>query len=277
MSWATFGFEATKNILEKQLNSGKLVQAYLFCGPEGIGKKTLALELAKKILKTENLSNHPDFQMLAEQGEISVERVRQFIGALNYKPFLAEKKVAIIDSAQNLNSQSGNALLKTLEEPSSSTILILVASSSRLLPTIVSRCQVFRLNSFSTAQLEKFAATQGLKTDQEILALSAGSIARLLGLSGKGAELAEEKQAIARFESLKNSSRAEKFLAISEFGSLEIEELTQLFKQWFFWQASELKKHPQSFFQLKALGEAINSLRGNKNKKLILQGLMQRI
>ena len=113
-SWTTFGFEAVKNILDKQMKAGKLAQAYLFCGPEGIGKKTLAVELAKKILQTENVSNHPDFQILSEEGEISVERVRQFIAGLSYKPFFAEKKVAIIDSAQNLNTQSGNALLKTL-------------------------------------------------------------------------------------------------------------------------------------------------------------------
>ena len=71
-----------------------------------------------------------------------MEPALEFISRLSLKPFIGKYKVAIINNAENLNQQSGNALLKTLEEASESTIIILVAGYGKLLTTIISRCQV---------------------------------------------------------------------------------------------------------------------------------------
>src|ERR1700722_14658809 len=98
-TWQTFGHENAKKILDLQLKSGKLAHAYLFAGPQGVGKKTLALELAGKILSSQNLPIHPDFAILDQTESISVERMQQFMEGLSFKPFLGAKKVAIINNA----------------------------------------------------------------------------------------------------------------------------------------------------------------------------------
>src|ERR1051326_2085116 len=151
-SWVSFGHKHVKNLLEKQLATKNLSHAYLFKGPSGVGKRTLALELAKQILAGENLSTHPDFQMLDASGEIVMEQALEFLERLHLKPFIGQKKVAVINHAQNLNTASSNALLKTLEEPSPSTIIILIAEGA-VLPTIISRCQVFNFNAFTEDDL----------------------------------------------------------------------------------------------------------------------------
>ena len=155
MEWQTFGHNEIKNLLNKQISSGIFPHAYLFTGPEAVGKKNLALEFAKVVLKADKLENHPDFQILDSEGEIKIEQILEFIGKIGYKPFLGEKKVAIINNAQNLNTQSSSALLKTLEEPSESSVIILIAGSGNILSTISSRCQVLNFSIFSKTGLDR--------------------------------------------------------------------------------------------------------------------------
>src|SRR6185295_6471933 len=111
MNWETFGHKQIKNILDRQISSGVMPHAYLFLGAQDLGKRTLALEFAKKVLNTEKLENHPDFQILDVQGEIVVEQALDFMSKMSFKAFFGTKKVAIINNAENLNVQSSNALL----------------------------------------------------------------------------------------------------------------------------------------------------------------------
>jgi DNA polymerase-3 subunit delta' len=273
-SWQTFGHDNVKNILSKQLAMEVFPHAYLFAGPEGVGKKTLALEFAQRILGAGHLKQHPDFKLLADsEGQIPVEEVRDFIGGLGYKPFAAKRKVAILDNAQNLNVQSSNALLKTLEEPSESTILILIASGKQLLPTIVSRCQVFNFNAFTAKQLESYAKAKKLKAGPDILALSFGSIGRLENLLKDKESEQKSAQVISRYRSLRGGRTADRLLAVSEFSELETKELESLLEDWYYWQAGNLREDPVGYKASAALGEALAQLKTNKNKKLILQGL----
>ena len=223
MDWQTFGHQAVKSILNKQIAIQKFPHAYLFAGPKGIGKKTLALEFAKKVLGAENLSNHPDFAVLDEPGEIVMETMLDFISRLSYKPFLAQKKIAVINNAQNLNLQSGNALLKTLEEPSPSTIIILLADSSRLLPTIVSRCQALNFHPFSKKQLADFAEKNHLQITEPIVDLSFGSPARLKKLSQDKEFLQNEEEAVKKYKSFGKMRLGEKLMSISGLADLEAE------------------------------------------------------
>jgi len=277
MKWQTFGHKRAKEILEKQLDSAVFPHAYLFTGPEGVGKKTLALEFARAVLKTDDLSKHPDFQILDAPGEITVDLALDFIGKLGFKPFFGAKKIAVINNAQNLNPQSGNALLKTLEEPSPSTIIILIAGSARLLPTIVSRCQVFNFNAFTREFLEDFAESEKLSLKPEMLELSFGSPAKLKMLAGDPDLFAAEKQVIARYQKIQNLTLGEKLAAINEFAEFEAPQLAQNFRSWMLWQWVQLKRQPESFGKVRALGEAFLGLQMNKNKKLILQTLFLKI
>lgn len=276
-NWQTFGHENVKSILNKQIGVNRFPHAYLFAGPGGVGKKTLALEFAKKVLGAENLSIHPDFAILDEPGEITIELILDFISRLSFKPFLAQKKIALINNAQNLNLQSGNALLKTLEEASPSTIIILIADSARLLPTIVSRCQVLNFSLFSINQLAEFAKQENLALSESLLNLSFGSPARLKKLSQDGEFLSNEGKTVEQYKNFQKMSLGEKLMSISGLAELEVEDLTKKLLTWLMWQIGRLADKPGDYVKVRALGDSLHSLKQNQNKKLILQALLLRI
>jgi len=277
MNWQTFGHSPVKSILNKQMAAGKFPHAYLFAGPSGVGKKTLALEFAKKVLGAENLSAHPDFAVLDEAGEITMEIILDFISRLAFKPFLAQKKIAVINNAQNLNPQSSNALLKTLEEASPSSIIILISDSARLLPTIVSRCQVLTFSRFGKNQLDEFAKHKNLRINDSICDLSFGSPARLEKLSQDGEFLKSEQETVAQYQNFQKMRLGEKLMSISGLAEMETEDLAKNFQTWISWQSGRLANNPSDFRKVQALGDSLRGLKQNKNKKLIIQGLLLRI
>ena len=277
MLWQTFGHTNIKNILNKQLGSGVFPHAYLFSGSSELGKKSLALELARKILNTEKLENHPDFQVLDADGEIVMEQVLDFIGKIGYKPFFGTKKVAIINNAQNLNIQSSNALLKTLEEPSPSSIIILISSSTGLLPTIVSRCQVLNFNLFSQAGLKQFDQEFNLQASPEMLEASFGRSGRLKKFAQDKDFFLKEKGVIEEYQKITSQPLGEKLSRLADLAELEEASLTQNLLSWLFWQTENLAHQPGDFFRVQALIDALSGLKNNQNKKLVLQSLMLKI
>ncbi len=276
LDWKTFGHVKIKHILRRQLEAGKFPHAYLFFGPDGLGKKYLALEFAGRILETNKLTAHPDFQELNVEGEILMEMVLDFISKLHCKPFVAKKRVAIINNAQNLNLQSSNALLKTLEEPAESIIIILIANRQPL-PTIVSRCQVLNFNLLSSDEIKMLAEILNLNVDRQVLDLCFGSSGRLVKLNQDPELLKHEQEMISEYQQLQNSRLAERLLAIVKFALIEVMELEKVFSIWLSWQLVQLRSNPSAFKQVQAIGEAISGLRMNKNKKLVLQGLFLKI
>ena len=276
MDWRAFGHNHIKNILDKQLESGRLAHAYLFLGPKGLGKKILAIEFARKILGTENLSTHPDFQILEGEEEIVMQKARDLIASLSLKPFIAKKKVAIIGNAENLNTQSGNSLLKTLEEPSGSTVIILV-SSKQLLPTIVSRCQVFAFDLFSQKQLEAFAKAEKILIDERLANLSFGLPSRLLKFSQDPQFLEQEKELVKSLADLEKMGLGDKLLQVTEYAALEFWELEKIFFTWLMWKVNNLNNDPIGFGAIRGLLDALIKIKQNQNKKLILQGLFLKI
>ncbi len=273
MDWKTYGHEAVVGILDKQLSTQNFSHAYLFSGPEGVGKKTLALEFTKNILQNDRLETHPDFKILDMEGEITIEAARQFMDSLAYKPFIAKKKIAIINNAHNLNTQSSNALLKTLEEPSASTIIILISSGRQLLPTIVSRCQVFNFNLFSTLQLQNFAKTSNVPASSATINLSFGSPSRLKSLTSEKSFFEAEQKSISELEAILKTSPVQRLVNLAKFGELETEDLEKVLRTWTHWHYQSLKNNPERFKTLDFLTKALEQLKTNKNKKLILQGL----
>ncbi|MCX6797419.1 MAG: hypothetical protein NTX98_03005 [Candidatus Doudnabacteria bacterium] len=249
---------------------------YLFLGPRGLGKKTLAVEFARKILGTENLSTHPDFQILEGEEEIVMQKARDLIASLSLKPFIAKKKVAIIGNAENLNTQSGNSLLKTLEEPSGSTVIILV-SSKQLLPTIASRCQVFAFDLFSQKQLEAFAKAEKILIDERLANLSFGLPSRLLKFSQDPRFLEQEKELVKSLADLEKMGLGDKLLQVTKYAALEFWELERVFFTWLMWKVNNLNNDPIGFGAIRGLLDALIKIKQNQNKKLILQGLFLKI
>lgn len=132
-----------------------LPHALLFCGPPGIGKRRVALALAQLVLSKHRSSGeqllragtHPDLHVVSpplDKQTISVEAIRELRKALQLKPYMSSRNVAIIHDCEQMTIQAANALLKTLEEPTDSSMLFLVSNADQRLPdTVVSRCQIF--------------------------------------------------------------------------------------------------------------------------------------
>jgi DNA polymerase-3 subunit delta' len=153
------GHEKQLELLRRALANARLHHAYLFVGPEGVGKRTVALSVAKAVHCGESRNdfcggcancarildgNHADvrlIQPLPGKKEIGIQQIRQMEKELNYRSFSGPRKIMIIDSAALLNVPAQNALLKTLEEPPQDSLLILIAPNGGvLLPTVRSRC-----------------------------------------------------------------------------------------------------------------------------------------
>jgi DNA polymerase-3 subunit delta' len=165
------GNERAAEILEKGYKSGKLSHAYLFTGPEHLGKKTLALNFCKILLQdgstalrdngaNEDIQNNLDLTIISpdeDEKQITIEKIRDLEKKLALYPHSAKYKIAIIEQAEKMNKSAANALLKTLEEPSKTAILILLASDSKnMLDTIKSRCQLIKFLPVKKSLLQEF-------------------------------------------------------------------------------------------------------------------------
>jgi DNA polymerase-3 subunit delta' len=135
----------------------------LLNGKSGIGKASFAKNFAFEILDAKN-ENHPDILIIEKEDgkkEISVEKIREISSFLNQTSAISKNKVIIIDSADELNRSSSNALLKILEEPRNNNFLILISHSiSKLLPTIRSRCQIIKINDLSFDDFSKIVKSE---------------------------------------------------------------------------------------------------------------------
>jgi DNA polymerase-3 subunit gamma/tau len=185
------GQEHITSTLKNAIVQKHLAQAFLFCGPRGVGKTTCARILAKTI-NCESLNesgeacgtcaschafqNQNSFNIheLDAASHNSVDDIRQLIDQVRVPPQYGKYKVYIIDEVHMLTSAAFNAFLKTLEEPPSYAIFILATTEKhKIIPTILSRCQIFDFNRIRnqdiSGQLEKVAAQEGIEFEPDAL------------------------------------------------------------------------------------------------------------
>jgi len=168
------GNDTVKIFLEKLIVGDRVPHLMLFSGPDGVGKKFCAELLAKewlqKITPTKLREGCVDIHILGCEGKIgmhSMQSIQEMIEKSSYKPYEAGGKVFIIDHAERMLPSSANALLKTIEEPSKNTLIILVTSKpEKLLTTIRSRSQLFRFGELNDA--EKKMRGQNQKEDENV-------------------------------------------------------------------------------------------------------------
>ena len=195
--WQGIGQERAVSLLKRSLESGKLSHAYLFVGPQHVGKMTLALNLAqalncydadKPCLECASCQkiaagSHSDVQVigLAQNEEedtehklIRNEQIDAILHSASLPPFEGKNKVFIIDGAELLSPGAANRLLKTLEEPEAHvTFILLEVEEHKLLKTVVSRCQRIELQPMSVAE-ETQTLVEKLKLKMERARLLAG-------------------------------------------------------------------------------------------------------
>ncbi|MBI4843347.1 MAG: hypothetical protein HY809_03355 [Nitrospirae bacterium] len=258
------GQENALNILKGLIAKGRVPHALLFAGEEGIGKKLAAINFAKalncrgkvkgidscgacpscvkinKLLKPETLitagegddnlkekiyMSHPDTALiLPYKNEIRIKIIRTLEEHLSYKPFEGNYKIAIIDNSDEMNNETSNAFLSTLEAPAAKSIIILVSSKPGiLLPTIRSRCQQVFFSPLPLKKMEELLREKVKGLDDEKLFL-------LSAVSGGRIGYAITEGLIEKRDSL-----LEKFLLMTGNPGKEIWEEREEMEEWFEW------------------------------------------
>lgn len=193
------GHDQVANRFARILREGRLASTYLFVGPGGVGKRLFARRLAQCLFcaGTPNVAlaacgecdscrllevgNHPDLLEVGLKKDKRALQLDQFLGDgehrnreglchdIALKPYLASRRVAVIDHADTFNTATANALLKTLEEPPPHSLLILIGTSeTRQLPTIRSRAQIVRFAPLEPADIERFLLEQDIVPNPEV-------------------------------------------------------------------------------------------------------------
>lgn len=199
------GQRTITSTLENAIASGHLAQALLFTGPRGVGKTTCARILAKKINETNAHQTDEDFAFnifeLDAASNNSVDDIRELIDQVRVPPQVGKYKVYIIDEVHMLSTAAFNAFLKTLEEPPKHAIFILATTEKhKIIPTILSRCQIFDFKRISVLDIKNhlhtIAEKEGITADDDALHIIAqkadgalrdalSAFDRVVGFSGK--------------------------------------------------------------------------------------------
>lgn len=233
-NWNLVGHEWAVDMLKKHVIHGTTRHAYLFAGPPGLGRRTLALRFAQALncltpleagipcgecrdCKQIASMRHADLAIVqadAEGGTMKVDQIRDTRKTLTYKPYQSQYRVAIFLRFQEANESAANALLKTLEEAPSYAVLILTADNpEQLLPTIVSRCEVLRLRPLQVTEVQKALEDKGFEAGQSklIAHISGGRFGYARRLLESETMLGVREERLNDLQTLMAASRVEKF------------------------------------------------------------------
>lgn len=179
--WGVIGNSKTIEHLQRLVSTRLPTHAFLLVGPRGIGKTTAAISFANALAclhplngvacgdclscATSSRGKHPDLHLLAPaSGAVGIEDARVLLRALERRPVLSPRLIAVIDRADGMTEEATNAFLKTLEEPRGDTVLILTATTTSRLPaTLVSRCSVYQFTVVSERTLRDRLLQQGVE------------------------------------------------------------------------------------------------------------------
>lgn len=237
-------------VLSGAVVSGRVHHAYLFTGPDGVGKKRVALAFAQALNCQGEAAVagwpcgscracakiaqgiHPDVSLLEPDRSkarwvIKIESVREITRQVAFKPYEGRRRVVVIDDAHTVTVEGANAFLKTLEEPTGDTVFVLLTSQPRaLLTTIRSRCQALRFAPLSVDVLRQLLEGQGIERGVASLAaaFAEGSVSRAQALCQEGA-LEMRKQLLEDIVALREEDALAVFSMASELARSNPDEL----------------------------------------------------
>lgn len=269
--------------LQRTVASDRIAGAYLFVGPAGVGKETIARYFAQLIFCQQDAQppivcgtclacrkvdsgNHPDLQFIRPEGSLlRIGQIRELQKQIVYEPLEASRKVYILTDVERMNAEAENCLLKTLEEPPAASVLILLTSNIQvLLPTTRSRCQILQFHPMLVQELaavltDRFAVAPEQATT---LAIAAdGAIGKALTQLEKGSVLTEEVPEILKETDLLAAFRlAENFKDNPE----TLDSLVTWYRDLLFLQQGaplELITHIHSLEELQTLASRYSHLR----------------
>lgn len=250
--WATIGHEWAIDVLRRAIAARRVPHALLFTGPAHIGKTHLALEFAAALECTGQAppcgaceacrrvarGTHPDVRLVEPEGDhIRIGQIRSLQYELALSPVQGAWRVCILTDFHTATTEAANAFLKTLEEPPAHAVIILTALDARLLlPTILSRCQVFSLRPVPARRIAQALVERwGAPPDRAAMLarLSAGGVGWAIQALEHPEMLAERETHLDALEALLSASRAERLQAAEKYSKHPaLKEVIGLWQAW---------------------------------------------
>ena len=303
-----FGHQHIWHFLKQSAQSGKISHAYLFSGPEKVGKKTVALEFIKflncedkniknrpcqecRVCREITRKNYPDLFFISPlKKEIQIDQIKNLNWQLSLQRYESFFKTAIIDEAHLMNKEAQNCLLKTLEEPKGQTIIFLISSFPELiLPTIASRTKKIKFSRVGKKETEKFLKGEKLSEEKikKMISIAWGRPGEIIDFLSDPEKLKEREKRLEELEKLIGSPLNLRFEYAKKItqNPEELKEILSIWLEYFrekFLSLVENSEDEKLFLKLKKVINLIQDInflisKTEVNKTLAIENLLMEI